>query len=69
MGNSQYYRTAITAEVGWLESSTFLTMKDKKTNIFVYENGYMYQLEGNNAWVSSSHFITWSSQNSYGTTL
>ncbi len=69
MGNSQHHLTAITAEVGWLESSTFLTMKDIKTNIFVYENGYMYPLESNNAWVSSSHFITWSSKNSYGTTL
>lgn len=23
----------------------------------MYENGYMYPLESNNAWVSSSHFI------------
>ncbi|HHT1170878.1 TPA: hypothetical protein ACTYB9_005600 [Klebsiella michiganensis] len=56
-GYSHHNITAIATDADWLKSSTFLTLKGTKTNVFVNETEYMYPQNSSNAWKCANNML------------
>ncbi|EPY1487654.1 hypothetical protein ACW9S0_001447, partial [Klebsiella michiganensis] len=54
---SHHNITAIATDADWLKSSTFLTLKGAKTNVFVNETEYMYPQNSSNAWKCANNML------------
>ncbi|HCI6284274.1 hypothetical protein PU656_20220 [Klebsiella pneumoniae] len=56
-GYSHHNITAIATDADWLKSSTFLSLKGAKTNVFVNETEYMYPQNSSNAWKCANNML------------
>ncbi|MDL4444854.1 hypothetical protein QRZ53_09425 [Klebsiella michiganensis] len=56
-GYSHHNITAVATDADWLKSSTFLSLKGAKTNVFVNETEYMYPQNSSNAWKCANNML------------
>ncbi|HGF5556394.1 TPA: hypothetical protein ACF210_001325 [Klebsiella quasipneumoniae subsp. similipneumoniae] len=56
-GYSHHNITAIATDADWLKSSTFLSLKGAKANVFVNETEYMYPQNSSNAWKCANNML------------